>query len=268
MAAWVRAMFERLAPRYDLFNEVLSAGIHRRWRRHAIAALAPRHDGLYLDLCAGTFDLARRVAERSPGARVVGVDFALAMLARGRAKLGAAGNGASGREGGHPRHDGGEPGPPAVWAVAGDALALPFPEATFAGCIIGFGLRNLADPMRGLVEMRRVLAPRGRLVVLEFTTPPDPAFRAVYHAYFHHVLPRLGALVSGQREGPLYLPASVARFPDAPDLAALMAEAGFDRVRWRLLTGGIAAVHVGVRDPYGVDGGAGPEDAGPAGSRA
>ena len=246
MAAWVRAMFDRLAPRYDLFNDVLSAGVHRRWRRHAIAALAPRHDGLYLDLCAGTLDLARAVAERAPGARVVGADFALAMLAHGRAKLGPGG---------------------VVWPVAGDALELPFPDGTFAGCIIGFGLRNLADPMRGLMEMRRVLAPGGRLVVLEFTTPPDPAFRAVYHAYFHHLLPRLGALVSGQREGPLYLPASVARFPDAPALAAVLAEAGFDRVRWRLLTGGIAAIHVGVRDPHGEDGGAGPEDAGPAHTR-
>jgi len=251
MGAWVRGMFDRIAPRYDLFNDVLSAGIHRRWRRRAIAALAPRHDGLYLDLCAGTLDLARGVAARAPGARVVGADFALAMLARGRAKLGA-GNG--GRGAGAAGQGAGAAGQGAVWPVAGDALELPFPDATFAGCIIGFGLRNLADPMRGLVEMRRVLAPGGRLVVLEFTTPPDPAFRAVYHAYFHHVLPRLGALVAGQRDGPRYLPASVARFPDAPDLAALLAEAGFGRVRWRFLTGGIAAIHVGVRDPQVGDG--------------
>ncbi len=222
----MRSMFDRMAPRYDLFNDVLSAGVHRRWRRLAVDALDPAPGARYLDLCAGTMDLARAIRDRAPGARVAAADFALAMLERGRAKLAP---------------DGAAP-------VAADALALPFPDAVFAGCIIGFGLRNLADPARGLVEMARVLASGGRLVVLEFTTPPDPAFRAVYHAYFHHVLPRLGALVSGQREGPWYLPASVARFPDAPALGGLLAEAGFTRVRWRLLTRGIAAIHVGVKE--------------------
>lgn len=232
-AAWVRAMFDRLAPRYDLFNDVLSAGIHRLWRRRAIRALGPEPGARYLDLCAGTLDLARGIAGSAPGARVVAADFALEMLAHGRSKL----NG-----------DGHDPiGAASVLPVAGDALALPFPDRTFAGCIIGFGLRNLADTMRGLEEMRRVIAPGGRLVVLEFSTPPSPAFRQIYHAYFHHVLPRLGALVARQREGPWYLPASVARFPDARALGALMAEAGFARVRWRLLTGGIAAIHVGAR---------------------
>ena len=242
MGAWVRGMFDRIAPRYDLFNDVLSAGIHRRWRRQAVAALGPEPGGRYLDLCAGTLDLARAVAERAPGSLVVGTDFALAMLAQGRRKLTPASDPLAR-----------SPDGTAIWPVAGDALELPFPDATFAGCIIGFGLRNLADPPGGLVEMRRVLAPGGRLVVLEFTTPPDPAFRAVYHAYFHHVLPRLGTLVTGQRDGPRYLPASVARFPDAPSLAALLSEAGFLRVRWRLLTRGIAAIHVGIRGRHGDD---------------
>ena len=224
-AAWVRSMFDRLAPRYDLFNDLLSVGVHRRWRRHAIAALAPDPGGRYLDLCAGTLDLARAVVETAPGARVAAADFALAMLERGRAKLTAE-----------------EP----VWPLAADALALPFPDGTFAGCIIGFGLRNLVDPLAGLAEMRRVLAPGGRLVVLEFTTPPGAWFRAAYHSYFHHALPRLGALVAGQKDGPRYLPASVARFPDAPALAELMAASGFERVRWRLLTRGIAALHAGI----------------------
>lgn len=226
-AAWVRAMFDRLAPRYDLFNDLLSAGVHRTWRRQALAALAPRPASLQLDLCAGTLDLANAIAARAPGAHVIAADFALAMLEQGREKL--AGDRSA-----------------RVRPVAADALALPFPAATFAGCIVGFGLRNLVDPMTGLVEMRRVLAPTGRLVILEFTTPPGRWFRAAYHAYFHHVLPRVGALVVGDREGPRYLPASVAIFPDAASLGALMAEAGFARVRWRLLTGGIAALHVGV----------------------
>lgn len=223
----MRTMFDRLAPRYDLFNDVLSAGVHRRWRRLAIDALAPEPGNRYLDVCAGTMDLGRAITARSPGAHVVGVDFALAMLAQARSKLASA-EGAS------------------VRAVGADALALPFRDATFAGCIIGFGLRNLVDPMAGLAEMRRVLAPGARLIVLEFTTPPGRCFRAVYHAYFHHVLPRLGALVARQREGPWYLPASVALFPPAAVLAALMAEAGFTRVRWRLASRGIAAIHVGI----------------------
>jgi demethylmenaquinone methyltransferase / 2-methoxy-6-polyprenyl-1,4-benzoquinol methylase len=217
-------MFDRLAPRYDLFNDLLSAGVHRRWRRSAIAALAPDPGGRYLDLCAGTLDLGLAIAAAAPGTEVVGADFALAMLARGREKLSGA----------------------RVRPVAADALTLPFPDATFAGCIVGFGLRNLADPVAGLVEMRRILSSGGRLVILEFTTPPGAWFRSVYHAYFHHILPRLGALVVGEREGPGYLPASVTRFPDSPSLAALMSEAGFVRVRWKLLTRGIAALHVGV----------------------
>lgn len=226
----MRAAFDRIAPRYDLFNDLLSAGVHRRWRRRAIDALAPVPGERYLDLCAGTLDLARGIARRAPEARVAAADFSLPMLRHGRSKL--AGDGGSGRS---------------IHVVAGDAQAIPFPDATFAGCIIGFGLRNLADPARGLAEIGRVLAPGGRLVVLEFTTPPNAAFRAVYHAYFHHLLPRAGAVVSGEPEAARYLPESVARFPHAPALAALLAEAGFARVRWSLLTAGIAAIHVGVR---------------------
>jgi demethylmenaquinone methyltransferase/2-methoxy-6-polyprenyl-1,4-benzoquinol methylase len=217
-------MFDRLAPRYDLFNDLLSAGVHRRWRRSAIVALAPDPGRRFLDLCAGTLDLGLAIAAAAPGAAVVAADFALAMLQRGREKQTA----------------------PGVWPVAADALELPFPDATFGGCIVGFGLRNLADPVAGLVEMRRVLSADARLVVLEFATPPSPWFRSAYHAYFHHVLPRIGALVVGEREGPSYLPASVSRFPDAASLAALFSEAGFSRTRWKLLTGGIAALYVGV----------------------
>lgn len=226
-AAWVRAMFDRIAPRYDLFNDVLSLGVHRGWRARAIDALDPRPAGRYLDVCAGTLDLARGVADRAPGARVVGVDFVPRMLEAGRAKAAAA------------------VGP--VHPVAGDALALPVPDAVFDGCTIGFGLRNLADPAAGLAEMRRALAPGGRLVVLEFTAPPNRAFRAVYHAYFHHVLPWVGGVVAGDAAASRYLPASVARFPDPPALAGLFRDAGLDEVRWAFLSGGIAALHTGVR---------------------
>lgn len=227
-AARVRHMFDRLAPRYDLFNDVLSAGIHRRWRADAVDLLDPEPGGAYLDLCAGTLDLARLVAARAPGTRVVGADFSIPMLAEGRAKLAA-------------------PKIP-VWPVAADALRLPFPDGSFRGVIIGFGLRNLADFDAGLREMARVLEPGRRLVVLEFTVPPGRVFRGLYHAYFHHVLPRVGAWISGQAPAARYLPDSVSRFPRAAELAELMAAAGFARVRYRYLTRGIAALHVGYKD--------------------
>ncbi|MDX1661215.1 MAG: class I SAM-dependent methyltransferase [Gemmatimonadota bacterium] len=225
-AAWVRSMFDRIAPRYDRFNDLLSAGVHRRWRDDAIDALAPKGGETFLDLCAGTMDLAVATSERAPGARVVGADFAFAMLDSGRGKAATA------------------PGP--VHPVAADALALPFPDGAFAGITIGFGLRNLADYATGLAEMRRVLEPGGRLVVLEFTTPPGKVFRALYHGYFHHVLPRAGAMISHDPAAARYLPESVKVFPDVGSLAGLLRGAGFERVRYRYLTGGIAALHYGV----------------------
>ncbi len=221
----MRRMFDRIAPRYDLFNDILSLGVHRRWRRHAVDALGPRPGRRYLDLCAGTLDLASAIVERAPGARVVGADFSLPMLGRGTAKLG-------------------EEAPP---AVAADALELPFTDRAFEGCTIAFGLRNLVDPDAGLAEMGRVLEPGGRLVVLEFTTPPGRVFRSAYHLYFHHVLPLAGGLIAGDRAAARYLPDSVSRFPDAASLASLMRGAGFSGVRFGYLTRGIAALHTGVR---------------------
>ncbi|MFN2383656.1 MAG: class I SAM-dependent methyltransferase [Gemmatimonadota bacterium] len=225
--AGVRAMFERIAPRYDALNRLLSAGIDRRWRRLAVDALAPRDGARYLDCCAGTLDLAAAISARAPRATVVAADFALPMLLRGRRKALAA--------------------PGAVFPLVADALRLPFPNQTFAGATIAFGLRNLSDPAAGLAELARVLAPAARLVVLEFTTPPQPVIRAVYHAYFHHVLPRIGALVSGDGEAYRYLPDSVAAFPDVRRLGQLCVAAGFRQVQWRLLTGGIAALHTAIR---------------------
>jgi demethylmenaquinone methyltransferase/2-methoxy-6-polyprenyl-1,4-benzoquinol methylase len=229
----VRRMFDRIAPRYDLFNDVLSAGIHRRWREAAVDALDPAPGAPWLDLCAGTLDLARVVAARAPGALVVGADFSLPMLTHGRAKLDPT------------KLSRGDAG---IQPVAADALRLPFPDEAFRGVIIGFGLRNLADPREGLLEMARVLEPGGRLVVLEFTTPPGRVFRSFYHAYFHHVLPRAGAWISGEPAAARYLPDSVSRFPRAAELAELVADCGFQRVRYRYLTRGIAALHVASRE--------------------
>lgn len=223
--AYVRRIFSEIAPRYDLLNHVLSLNVDRAWRRRAIAALDWRRDagGTYLDLCAGTLDAGALLA-RQPGFRgyVVGADFAEPMLRAGAGKAPAA----------------------VLGPVAADAQRLPLADASVAGAIVAFGIRNVADLDQGLREVRRVLAPGGRLVVLEFSTPRSPLVRAAYHAYFHAVLPVVGRVVSGHRTAYRYLPRSVANFPVEEALAARMTAAGFERVRWESLTLGVAAVHV------------------------
>jgi demethylmenaquinone methyltransferase/2-methoxy-6-polyprenyl-1,4-benzoquinol methylase len=227
--AYVRGMFTAIAPRYDLLNHVLSLNIDRRWRRAAVAELdwqrAPR--GTYLDFCAGTLDLAATLGNQ-PGfeGHVVGADFVKPMLELGRAKSAA------------------------IVPVAADTLELPFPDRSFDGATVGFGVRNLADLDRGLREAARVIKPGGRLVVLEFTTPSRQPLRALYFFYFRRVLPAVGRLISKHRNAYTYLPESVLAFPGPGELARRMEAAGFVRVRIRSLMGGICAIHVGERaDP-------------------
>jgi demethylmenaquinone methyltransferase/2-methoxy-6-polyprenyl-1,4-benzoquinol methylase len=226
-AAAVRAMFGAIAPRYDLLNHLLSLNRDRGWRRRAVDLLlahAPL-DGRYLDACAGTLDLARELACR-PGfsGRVAGCDFSLPML-----------------HGGLPKTRG-----VALSPVCGDALRLPFADGAFHGATVGFGVRNLADLDAGLRELRRVLRPGGRLVILEFTTPGWQPFRALYLAYFRRILPLVGRLVSRHGSAYAYLPASVLAFPDPAALGARMEEAGFGQVAWETRTGGIVAIHGGT----------------------
>jgi demethylmenaquinone methyltransferase/2-methoxy-6-polyprenyl-1,4-benzoquinol methylase len=226
--AYVRRIFSQIAPRYDLLNHLLSFNIDKAWRRKAIATLDWQRvpHGTYLDLCAGTLDVAAALARQAGFAgRVVGADFAEPMLRAGVAKVAGA----------------------SVSPVVADALTLPMPEGRVAGAIVAFGIRNVADLDAGLREVRRVLAPGARFVVLEFTTPRSGAIRAFYHLYFHRVLPRIGALVSGHRTAYTYLPRSVANFPIEEALADRMRTAGFVEVTWRTLTFGIAAIHVGVK---------------------
>ena len=224
--SYVRAMFTAIAPRYDLLNHLLSLNVDRRWRRIAVARLGweARPDGTYLDLCAGTMDLAAVLAGR-PGfrGRVIGADFVVPMLARGRGKSSCAA------------------------PVGADALALPFPAASFDGAMVAFGVRNLADLDAGLTEAARVLKPGARFVVLEFTTPRFAPLRAAYLFYFQRVLPLIGRAVSKHTDAYSYLPESVLAFPDPDALAARLRAAGFHDVRYELLTGGICAVHHGTR---------------------
>jgi demethylmenaquinone methyltransferase / 2-methoxy-6-polyprenyl-1,4-benzoquinol methylase len=225
-ATRVRAMFARIAPRYDLMNALMTAGRDQAWRRAAARLGAPASGGLVLDLATGTADLALAVLRETPARAVVGVDFAEGMLRLGRAKLAARGE-------------------QRVTLLAGDALALPFRDATFACVASAFLLRNLADLIGGLREMRRVTATEGRVVALEITQPTVPGWRDAFHLYFHRLVPAVGALVAGDRSAYTYLPRSVERFVTPPELAALMTEAGLSDVRFTRLALGTVTIHVG-----------------------
>ena len=212
--AAVEAMFDRISPVYDAMNRVMTAGLDRRWRRLAAEAVVAPEDEV-LDACCGTGDLAL-AAERA-GGRVTGLDFSERMLERARRKSGS------------------------VRWVRGDALALPFPDGSFDAATVGFGIRNVEDLEAGLRELARVLRPGGRLGCLEITRPRG-LLRPFFRLWFDGVVPLLGKVLPGGAAYS-YLPASVRRFPGPEDLAGVMRRAGFEDVEWRLLGGGIVALH-------------------------
>jgi demethylmenaquinone methyltransferase / 2-methoxy-6-polyprenyl-1,4-benzoquinol methylase len=224
--AYVRTVFEQIAPRYDLLNHLLSLNIDRIWRRRALRALEWRRapDGSYLDLCAGTLDVGAEL-NRQRGFRgfIIGADFAVPMLQAGAGKA--------------PRWT--------VAPVAADAQQLPLRDASVDGATVAFGIRNVASLDTALREVYRVLVPGGTFVILEFTTPRSALVRMLYHVYFHHLLPFIGGAISGHRTAYRYLPRSVAHFPAEPELARRMTVAGFGDVRWESLSLGIAAIHTG-----------------------
>ena len=224
----VRAMFAGIAGRYDLLNHLLSGNTDRRWRRLVAEALRPAlcAGTRTLDVACGTGDMALTLAAMSE-TRVVGLDFCRPMLTLAAQKA---------SEQGH-----------AVPFIEADALRLPFADATFDVVTTAFGLRNLVSVELGLREFLRVLLPGGRLAVLEFSHPVVPGFRTLFQFYFTRVLPRVGGLVSGSRGAYEYLPDSVSHFPDQARLAALLRGVGFVQVEYRNLTGGIAALHLGMR---------------------
>ncbi len=224
--AAVRCMFDRIAPRYDLLNHLLSAGIDVRWRRRAVDELDRRGPSRILDLCTGTADLLIEALGRDERLSGLGADLSPEMLLRGRRKLERRGMGRRGA------------------LLCGDGERLPLRDASFDGALVAFGIRNMADPERALRELARLLRPGGRLVVLEFSMPGGP-LRSLYRFYFTRVLPRIGGIVSGDAEAYAYLPASVAAFPSPPAFGALMEKAGFTAVAWEPLTGGIAYLHRG-----------------------
>ncbi len=225
-AEFVRGAFSRIAPRYDLLNHLLSLNVDKGWRRKAIAELriGENPGGGYLDLCAGTLDVSAAIARLDGfGGMVMSVDFAEPMLRAGKAKAA-----------GYP-----------IYPVAGDALRIPAASGSMAGAIVAFGIRNVTDIDAALIEIRRVLAPGARLVILEFSIPRSPVVNTAYQLYFRHVLPAIGGLISGHGAAYRYLPRSVENFPVTEELARLMRAAGFNDVRFRSLSLGIAAIHVG-----------------------
>lgn len=225
---YVQSIFSQIAPRYDLLNHLLSFNIDKRWRRRALQRLgwerAPA--GTYLDVCAGTLDVgATLVGTTGFTGSVIAADFAEPMLRAGVGKAPAA----------------------RLAPVTADALQLPLPDDAVDGAIVAFGIRNVADLDAGLREVRRVLKPGARFVILEFTTPRSRVVRAGYHLYFHRILPFIGGVISGHGTAYAYLPKSVANFPEEMELAGRIRDAGFTEVQFRTLTFGIAAIHVGTK---------------------
>lgn len=225
----VREMFAGIAGRYDLLNHVLSLNIDKRWRRIVSAELRSILDdpnARVLDVACGTGDLSLEL-NRGSKAKVIGTDFCRPMLIFAKTKS--------------------ENETHTIPYIEGDAMGLPFSDGEFDAVTIAFGLRNLANVSEGLKELRRILKPGGRLAVLEFSAPIVPGFGQLFNFYFSHVLPRIGGALSGSRGAYEYLPDSVSKFPNQKKLAALMESTGFDTVKYKNLTGGIAALHTGTK---------------------
>jgi demethylmenaquinone methyltransferase/2-methoxy-6-polyprenyl-1,4-benzoquinol methylase len=226
----IAGMFDAIAGRYDFLNHVLSAGIDRRWRRRAIASLALGGGERVLDLCTGTADLAIAARTAKPAARrVVGVDFASAMLQVGREKLAAGTFNDS------------------IALVRGDAMRVPLGDRSVDAVTIAFGIRNVQDVAGTAAEIHRVLKVNGRLAILEFAVPTTPIVRGLYLWYFKHILPRIGRLVSRHDAAYEYLPASVGAFESPDQLVKILRQAGFRDVKASPLTFGIVFLYTGCR---------------------
>jgi demethylmenaquinone methyltransferase/2-methoxy-6-polyprenyl-1,4-benzoquinol methylase len=224
---WVRGMFGRIAPRYDLLNHLLSFNLDKRWRARTVARVAEildRPDAQALDLCCGTGDVLLAL-ERRANRPLLASDFCHPMLVEARRKISTLGL--------------------RTPVFEADALALPLAGDSLDLITVAFGFRNLANYQSGLHEMLRVLKPGGVAAILEFSQPPNAAFRALYGFFSTSVLPRIGGIVSGSREAYSYLPESIRKFPGAERLAEDMRRAGFSRVEFERMTGGAVALHLG-----------------------
>lgn len=225
---YVKQMFSDIAPSYDRVNRIISFRVDQWWRREAISALEIGRDptGQYLDLCAGTLDIASQIAKQPEfRGRVIAADFAEPMLRAGLKKIARS----------------------KVEPVAADALALPFAGEFASGAIVVFGIRNVVDLDGALREVYRVLRPGARFVILEFGATQNPLVGWLYRLYFNHLCPLVGNAVAHHHSAYNYLPRSVRHFPSESELARRMADAGFDSVHWRSFTFGVVALHVGEK---------------------
>jgi ubiquinone/menaquinone biosynthesis methyltransferase len=214
----VRAMFDRIAPTYDTLNRLMSAGIDKRWRIRAVRELRDAPPGALLDLCAGTMDFTVLLADAFPERRLVAADFSKSMLDAGRTKA------------------------PRAETVVANAMEMPFKDAEFAATVCGFGIRNVSDPRRALADVKRILAPGGIFVTLEFFRPTRTATRAFHAAYNRFVLPTVGGLVSGDRGAYSYLAKSMEGFMTRSEYEVALRDAGFVHVRAFDVTLGIASI--------------------------
>ena len=220
-------VFRSVAGRYDLMNDLMSAGTHRLWKASMVQSLRPVNGRHYLDVAGGTGDIAFRIAAAAPGANITVADISDAMLEEGRRR--------ADRRGLH-----------LDWLTA-NAESLPFADAGFHGYTIAFGIRNVTDRQQALAEAYRVLKPGGRFLCLEFSHLAIAPLRRLYERYSFAVIPQIGAWVAGDRDSYQYLVESIRQFPRAEAFSAMMREAGFERVGFRRMTGGVVALHSGWR---------------------
>jgi len=228
--ARISGMFDAIAPRYDVLNRLLSAGLDQKWRHRAVSEVHLGRSARVLDLCTGTADLAMATAQRHPDAAVIGVDFSGAMLRLGLEKVRSA----------HLETR--------IRLVRGDATRIPVDDESCDAATIGFGIRNVAEPERALAELARVLRPGARLAILAFGQPRIPGIRTLYSWYFRYLLPAIGKLVSHHQSAYSYLPASVGTFPSPAEFVRIIESHGFVTVRAVPLTFGIVYLYVAVRE--------------------
>ena len=223
----IQAMFNAVAPRYDFLNRLLSAGNDKRWRKLAVNEFESVANKTYLDVATGTADIALEIASRQPGPRkIFGMDFSQSMLELGNNKV-------SGQD---------------IKLIPGSAEHIPLKDNIFDGVITAFGVRNFSDAEQGLREMHRVLKPRGRIVVLEFSFPKNGLLQWLYRFYFENILPLTGRIISGHKSAYSYLPASVANFPQGNAFKKMLEESGFESVSFKELTFGIVTLYTGLKN--------------------